>query len=91
MDGWRLLPPLCAPPSATLIAPVWSRAQDENISRDSNDVGTLSMGNTGAPNSGGSQFFLNVRGRFAEHRLRMRVDMGMPARVHVRIYMCRLC
>merc|ERR1712137_307883 len=34
--------------------------QDENISRDSNEPGTLSMANTGQPNSGGSQFFLNV-------------------------------
>merc|ERR1712196_620154 len=34
--------------------------QDENISRDSNAPGTLSMANTGRPNSGGSQFFLNV-------------------------------
>jgi len=34
--------------------------QDENISKDSNEVGTLSMANTGRPNSGGSQFFLNV-------------------------------
>ena len=34
--------------------------QDENISRDSNAPGTLSMANTGQPNSGGSQFFLNV-------------------------------
>jgi len=34
--------------------------QDENISKDSNAVGTLSMANTGRPNSGGSQFFLNV-------------------------------
>merc|ERR1711957_52819 len=33
---------------------------DENISRDKNDPGTLSMANTGSPNSGGSQFFLNV-------------------------------
>ena len=33
---------------------------DENISRDSNAPMTLSMANTGAPNSGGSQFFLNV-------------------------------
>jgi cyclophilin family peptidyl-prolyl cis-trans isomerase len=33
---------------------------DENISRDSNEPGTLSMANTGTPNSGGSQFFLNV-------------------------------
>ena len=35
--------------------------QDENISRDSNVVGSLSMANTGQPNSGGSQFFINVR------------------------------
>merc|ERR1719498_2159513 len=34
--------------------------RDENISRDSNEPGTLSMANTGQPNSGGSQFFLNV-------------------------------
>merc|ERR1712216_12159 len=34
--------------------------KDENISRDSNAEGTLSMANTGRPNSGGSQFFLNV-------------------------------
>merc|ERR1712060_832742 len=34
--------------------------QDENISRDSNTPGTLSMANTGSPNTGGSQFFINV-------------------------------
>merc|ERR1719331_626662 len=34
--------------------------KDENISRDTNAPGTLSMANTGSPNSGGSQFFLNV-------------------------------
>jgi cyclophilin family peptidyl-prolyl cis-trans isomerase len=34
--------------------------RDELISRDSNVRGTLSMANTGSPNSGGSQFFLNV-------------------------------
>ena len=33
---------------------------DEFVSKDSNAPGTLSMANTGAPNSGGSQFFLNV-------------------------------
>merc|ERR1712100_482601 len=33
---------------------------DENISRDSNEPGTLSMANTGAPNTGGPQFFINV-------------------------------
>jgi len=34
--------------------------QDENISKDTNAPGTLSMANTGQPNSGGSQFFINV-------------------------------
>eukprot|EP00928_Gymnodinium_smaydae_P087565 TRINITY_DN71818_c0_g1_i1.p1 TRINITY_DN71818_c0_g1~~TRINITY_DN71818_c0_g1_i1.p1 ORF type:complete len:213 (-),score=21.29 TRINITY_DN71818_c0_g1_i1:79-717(-) len=34
--------------------------KDENISKDTNGPGTLSMANTGRPNSGGSQFFLNV-------------------------------
>merc|ERR1712194_471890 len=34
--------------------------KDENISRDTNAPGTLSMANTGTPNSGGSQFFMNV-------------------------------
>merc|ERR1719240_1419669 len=34
--------------------------KDENISKDSNEAGTLSMANTGSPNSGGSQFFINV-------------------------------
>ena len=34
--------------------------KDEFISKDSNAPGTLSMANTGQPNSGGSQFFLNV-------------------------------
>merc|ERR1711990_1152367 len=34
--------------------------QDENISRDTNEPGTLSMANCGQPNTGGSQFFLNV-------------------------------
>merc|ERR1712151_602203 len=34
--------------------------KDELISKDSNEPGTLSMANTGAPNTGGSQFFINV-------------------------------
>eukprot|EP00746_Dinoflagellata_sp_MGD_P160867 gnl/MRDRNA2_/MRDRNA2_87806_c0_seq1.p1 gnl/MRDRNA2_/MRDRNA2_87806_c0~~gnl/MRDRNA2_/MRDRNA2_87806_c0_seq1.p1 ORF type:complete len:200 (+),score=33.62 gnl/MRDRNA2_/MRDRNA2_87806_c0_seq1:75-674(+) len=34
--------------------------EDENISKDSNVRGTLSMANTGRPHSGGSQFFMNV-------------------------------
>merc|ERR1712228_460712 len=33
---------------------------DENISKDTNAPGTLSMANCGAANTGGSQFFLNV-------------------------------
>merc|ERR1719217_432421 len=34
--------------------------KDENISKDTNAPGTLSMANTGSPNTGGSQFFMNV-------------------------------
>jgi cyclophilin family peptidyl-prolyl cis-trans isomerase len=34
--------------------------KDELIDRTSNEPGTLSMANTGAPNTGGSQFFINV-------------------------------
>ena len=34
--------------------------KDENIDKTSNAPGTLSMANTGRPNSGGSQFFMNV-------------------------------
>jgi cyclophilin family peptidyl-prolyl cis-trans isomerase len=34
--------------------------KDENISKDTNAPGTLSMANTGQKDSGGSQFFLNV-------------------------------
>merc|ERR1719352_1182277 len=34
--------------------------KDEKISKDSNEPGTLSMANTGSPNTGGSQFFINV-------------------------------
>lgn len=33
---------------------------DEFTQRFSNETGTLSMANTGQPNSGGSQFFINV-------------------------------
>jgi len=33
---------------------------DENTQRFSNIPGSLSMANTGAPNSGGSQFFMNT-------------------------------
>eukprot|EP00930_Biecheleria_cincta_P020943 TRINITY_DN15623_c0_g1_i1.p1 TRINITY_DN15623_c0_g1~~TRINITY_DN15623_c0_g1_i1.p1 ORF type:complete len:212 (-),score=44.16 TRINITY_DN15623_c0_g1_i1:130-765(-) len=34
--------------------------KDEHTSKDTNAPGTLSMANTGRPNTGGSQFFLNV-------------------------------
>lgn len=34
--------------------------RDEHTSRISNEPGTLSMANTGQPNSGGSQFFVNT-------------------------------
>ena len=34
---------------------------DELTQRFSNEVGTLSMANTGRPNSGGSQFFINTQ------------------------------
>jgi cyclophilin family peptidyl-prolyl cis-trans isomerase len=34
--------------------------EDENISKDTNAPGTLSMANTGEENTGGSQFFINV-------------------------------
>ena len=33
---------------------------DELVDKTSNEPGTLSMANTGAPNSGGSQFFINT-------------------------------
>mmetsp|Transcript_31003 Transcript_31003/g.49898 ORF Transcript_31003/g.49898 Transcript_31003/m.49898 type:complete len:210 (+) Transcript_31003:59-688(+) len=36
------------------------KIQDENISKDSNKPGTLSMANNGQPNTGGSQFYINV-------------------------------
>jgi cyclophilin family peptidyl-prolyl cis-trans isomerase len=35
--------------------------KDEFAARLSNEVGTLSMANTGAPNSGSSQFFINTK------------------------------
>ena len=34
--------------------------RDEHTAKLSNEPGTLSMANTGAPNSGGSQFFMNT-------------------------------
>lgn len=35
--------------------------QDEHTSKHSNEPGTLSMANTGAPNSGSCQFFINTK------------------------------
>ena len=41
---------------------------DELIDKTSNEPGTLSMANTGQPNSGGSQFFVNtVHNDFLDH------------------------
>jgi cyclophilin family peptidyl-prolyl cis-trans isomerase len=42
--------------------PPHGKIQDEFLpdAKFSNEVGTLSMANTGAPNSGGSQFFINT-------------------------------
>ena len=39
---------------------VGGKIPDELVAEISNTPGTLSMANTGQPNSGGSQFFLNV-------------------------------
>jgi len=59
---------------------------DENISKDTNGIGTLSMANTGQPNSGGSQFFLNVAnnanldwfsGGMSKHPVFAKVTSGM--------------
>merc|ERR1712113_621153 len=36
------------------------KIKDEHVSRDSNCKGSLSMANSGEPNSGGSQFFINI-------------------------------
>ena len=50
-------------PRAGTGGPPWGRIQDEfpQDAKFSNEPGTLSMANTGAPNSGGSQFFLNTK------------------------------
>lgn len=37
------------------------RIKDEHTAKLSNEPGTLSMANTGQPNSGGSQFFINTK------------------------------
>ena len=40
--------------------PPHGKIQDEHAAKLSNEPGTLSMANTGEPNTGGSQFFLNT-------------------------------
>jgi cyclophilin family peptidyl-prolyl cis-trans isomerase len=40
--------------------PPHGKIQDEFAAKISNEPGTLSMANTGQPNSGGSQFFINT-------------------------------
>ncbi len=41
--------------------PPHGNIKDEHLTQHSNEVGTLSMANTGRPNSGGSQFFINLK------------------------------
>ena len=50
-------------PMAGTGGPPHGTIQDEfpNDAKFSNEVGTLSMANTGRPNSGGSQIFINTR------------------------------
>jgi cyclophilin family peptidyl-prolyl cis-trans isomerase len=47
-------------PRAGTGGPPHGTIQDEHTARLSNEPGTLSMANTGRPNSGGSQFFINT-------------------------------
>lgn len=47
-------------PRAGTGGPPWGDIKDEFTSKLSNEPMTLSMANTGAPNSGGSQFFINT-------------------------------
>ncbi len=47
-------------PRAGTGGPPHGRIQDEFTAQLSNERGTLSMANTGQPNSGGSQFFINT-------------------------------
>ena len=53
-------PPIPLTRAAAPVAPPHGNIQDEFTSKDSNERGTLSMANTGRPNSGGSQFFINT-------------------------------
>lgn len=47
-------------PRAGTGGPPWGEIQDEFTAKLSNEPMTLSMANTGEPNSGGSQFFINT-------------------------------
>ena len=47
-------------PRAGTGGPPHGNIRDEHTARISNEPGTLSMANTGRPNSGGSQFFVNT-------------------------------
>src|SRR5688572_11304479 len=47
-------------PKAGTGGPPWGDIPDEHTAKLSNEPLTLSMANTGAPNSGGSQFFINT-------------------------------
>ncbi|MCP4869251.1 MAG: peptidylprolyl isomerase [Proteobacteria bacterium] len=47
-------------PRAGTGGPPHGTIQDEHAAKLSNESGTLSMANTGRPNSGGSQFFVNT-------------------------------
>ena len=47
-------------PRAGTGGPSWGDIKDEFTAKLSNEPMTLSMANTGAPNSGGSQFFINT-------------------------------
>ena len=47
-------------PRAGTGGPPWGDIKDEHTAKLSHEPMTLSMANTGAPNSGGSQFFINT-------------------------------
>lgn len=54
-------------PRAGTGGPPTGNIKDEFVCKLSNEPGTLSMANTGRPNSGGSQFFINtVHNRFLD-------------------------
>ena len=55
-------------PDGTTITRTGGNIPDELIEPISNEVGTLSMANTGMPNSGGSQIFINTKHNVAPLR-----------------------